>query len=739
MPPDHIQEILSRLQSVRAVGANQWESLCPAHEDGRRSLSIGMGKNNRALVNCHAGCSTADVLKNIKLPLNALFQPREDNPFKQLGPIVATYDYVDENGELLFQVTRHNPKDFRQRRPNNTGGWIGSIDGVRKVVYRLPEVLAADAGDWVFVVEGEKDADNIRKLGLVGTCNPGGASKGKSKWLPEFNASFAGKRVCVIRDRDDVGIVHAQHVAAGIHGHAAEVRGPIDPPGSAKDISDWIEATSPPADDLREIAEAAPVFDPAAEPATATPDEPSSTGSLGERDQSGNLILSPKRTMPTARAFVREFYTHPDGPTLTTYSQMPFIWRNNRHEPGEWAMIEAELFPWLHEASRYIQNPQTKELEIAPFDANPSTVKAAQQTVSAFTIAANNVAPPIWKKKQSGDPPADELLVCRSNSIHLPTGKIIPPTPRLFVTASLDFDYDADAPTPDKWLAFLDQVFPGDAESVCLLQQWFGYCLTQDTRQQKILAMIGQKRSGKGTIGRVLKSLVGDGNVAGPTISSLSTQFGLQSLIGKTLAIIPDARFGGEQIHAVIERLLSISGEDALSIDRKFLPAVTMKLNTRLMILTNNIPALTDASGALASRFLVLRFNQTFYGRENLDLQKQLNAELPGILLWAIEGWHSLRAMGRFFEPKASKEIVEEMEDSMSPISNFVRDCCDVGNGSCWPADLYAAWRQWCAEQGRDRPGTVQSFGRDLRASVVGLSMRQYTDGRRFYDGIKLK
>jgi putative DNA primase/helicase len=737
MPPDHIQEILSRLQSVRAVGAYQWESLCPAHEDNRRSLSIGVGKNSRALVNCHAGCSTADVLKKIGLPLNALFQPREDKPFKQLGPIVATYDYVDETGELLFQVTRHNPKDFRQRRPNDTGGWIGSIDGVRKVIYRLPEVLAADAGDWVFVVEGEKDADNIRKLGFVGTCNPGGASKGKSKWLPEFNASFIGKRVCIIRDRDDVGIAHAQHVAAGIHAYAAEVRGPVDPPGDAHDISEWIETTKPLAYGLVGIAEAAPLFDPAVitSPTAPTP----AGGSLGERDKNGNLILSPKRTMPTASAFVREFYTHPDGPTLTTYSQLPFIWRNNRHEPSEWAMIEAELFPWLHEAMRYIQNPQTKELELAPFDANPSTVRAAQQTVSAYTIAANNVSPPIWKKPECDDPPADELLVCRSNSIHLPTGKIIPPTPRLFVTASLDFDYDANAPSPAKWLEFLDQVFPGDAESVCLLQQWFGYCLTQDTRQQKILAMIGQRRSGKGTTATVLRRLVGEGNVAGTTVSSFSGQFGMQNLIGKTLAIIPDARFGGDTT-AVSERLLSISGEDALDIDRKFLPAVTMKLKARIMILSNDIPKVSDVSGALAGRFLMLRFNQTFYGRENFDLQKQLDAEMPGILLWAIEGWHSLRAMGRFFEPKASRQERQEFEDSASPIGVFVRDCCNVGHGlDEWPADLYAAWRQWCTEQGRDHPGTVQQFGRDLRGAVPGISIHQCTDGRRYYSGISLK
>ena len=134
-----------------------------------------------------------------------------------------------------------------------------------------------------------------------------------------------------------------------------------------------------------------------------------------------------------------------------------------------------------------------------------------------------------------------------------------------------------------------------------MLQEWFGYCLTADTRQQKILMLIGPKRSGKGTIARVLRQVLGEENCCAPTLAGLGTNFGLWSLIGKRLGIIGDARLSGRTDQAIItERLLTISGEDAIDVDRKNLPPVTLKLPTRLMVLTNELPKLADASGALS-------------------------------------------------------------------------------------------------------------------------------------------
>src|SRR5262249_3134060 len=154
--------------------------------------------------------------------------------------------------------------------------------------------------------------------------------------------------------------------------------------------------------------------------------------------------------------------------------------------------------------------------------------------------------PPAWLDGD-GPFPAEEVLVAGNGLVHLPSfvaGKkdfFRDPDITFFSLNALDYDFLPDAPTPKNWFDFLGQRWGKDAEAVGLLQEWFGYCLAPDTSQQKILLIVGPKRSGKGTVARVLTRLVGRKNVAGPTLSSLGTNFGLWPLLGKTLAIIHDA------------------------------------------------------------------------------------------------------------------------------------------------------------------------------------------------------
>jgi putative DNA primase/helicase len=141
----------------------------------------------------------------------------------------------------------------------------------------------------------------------------------------------------------------------------------------------------------------------------------------------------------------------------------------------------------------------------------------------------------------------------------------------------------------------------------------FGYVLSGDTRLQKIFLFVGPKRGGKGTIARVLTGLLGAHHVAAPTLASLATNFGLSPLIGKPLALVSDARLSMKADNKiVVERLLSISGEDSLTIDRKFREPWTGRLSSRFLILTNELPRLTDASGALVSRFIVFVLTKSF-------------------------------------------------------------------------------------------------------------------------------
>lgn len=155
------------------------------------------------------------------------------------GEILTTYSYTDAEGELVYEVVRKaNPKGFFQRRPDGRGGWINNLKGVEPVLYRLREVVAAVRdGQRVYIVEGEKDADNLARLGLAATTNAGGAGK----WRKSYSKTLCGARVAILPDNDKPGRQHAEKVAASLHGVAVEVRVfqlPDLPPGG--DVSDWI-------------------------------------------------------------------------------------------------------------------------------------------------------------------------------------------------------------------------------------------------------------------------------------------------------------------------------------------------------------------------------------------------------------------------------------------------------------------------------------------------------------------
>lgn len=355
----------------------------------------------------------------------------------------------------------------------------------------------------------------------------------------------------------------------------------------------------------------------------------------------------------------------------------------------------------------------------------------------------HQTAPPLWTSSDGLEVNALRLVPCRNGLLDLRERKIHPATPRLFATQALGTTWEPDAPEATEWLKFLCSLWGDDKESVRALQQMFGYLLSSDTNYQKLFALIGPKRSGKSTIGRVLKALLGEDSVVNPTLGSLERPFGLAPLVGKTVAIVGDARLGGRADQAaVVERLLSISGEDPISIDRKNRDPINVRLRTRVVLISNELPRLYDTSGALASRFLILQTKKSYLGEEDFGLEQKLMAELPGILKWAVDGYHDLLEMGRFISPLASEQAQEDLEAIGSPIIVFLREACAVGAGrSIEVGALYDRWKTWCDTNGRE-PGNAQAFGRDLRTVFpqIEVTRPRLLDGsrHRVYEGVCL-
>jgi len=218
--------------------------------------------------------------------------------------------------------------------------------------------------------------------------------------------------------------------------------------------------------------------------------------------------------------------------------------------------------------------------------------------------------------------------------------------------------------------------------------------------------------------------------------ASLSTNFGLSPLIDKRAAIIADARLGPKtNAHTVAERLLSISGEDSLTVDRKFKDPWTGRFSVRFLVLTNELPKITDMSGALASRFVILTLSTSFFGQEDLELTNRLLDELPGIMNWSLKGLERLNKRGRFEMPKSSLEAMRQMEDLASPVAAFIRDWCTVApDQRISVKKLYDAWAHWSELEG-NHAGSNIVFGRNISAAAPHVRRRGKGQDR-FYQGI---
>lgn len=244
-----VKEFLGRLEGVRRSSGG-WMARCPAHEDRNPSLSVHE-VNGTILLKCFAGCAFDEIVAALGLEKQDFFAGSGNARERPL----AAFDYTDEGGKLLYQVVRFEPKTFRQRRPDGAGAWIWNLHGVRRVPYRLPEVMAAKS---VLIPEGEKDCQTAGALGVVATCN----SNGAGKWPAQFAPYFAGKRVAIIADADPPGLAHARDVARALVGVAESVRLIEALPGGGKDLTDFVERGGT-RERLLEIVKGTPELTPA--------------------------------------------------------------------------------------------------------------------------------------------------------------------------------------------------------------------------------------------------------------------------------------------------------------------------------------------------------------------------------------------------------------------------------------------------------------------------------------------
>ena len=459
-----------------------------------------------------------------------------------------------------------------------------------------------------------------------------------------------------------------------------------------------------------------------------------------QRKQAGppRTLPSPLQPMQVARQFIEQHCLHngsPDALTLRYWHGGWWAWRTSHWAEVENRTVRALLYAFTEHASYF-----TPKGDPVPWAPTRRKIGDLLEALGSVVILSDDIEQPCWIDGRS----TGTIVAVANGLLDLTSRDLCEHTPAYFNQTSVPFEYDAVSPKPTKWLEFLEALWPQETANIDALGEWFGYVICGRLDLHKILLMVGPTRGGKGVIARVLTALVGRRNVCGPTLNSLGGDFGLAPLIGKPLAVISDARFVSKNGNIVVERLLSISGEDTLTVNRKYRDQWTGKLPSRLHVISNELPKLGDASTAIVGRIVLLLLSRSWLGREDHDLEPALQAELPGILNWALDGLERLTIdnENRFTRVEAAEDAITAMRDLASPVAAFVREECVLDpRYEIDSKTLYDSYRAWCAENEHFK-ASKEVFGRDLAAAVPAIKKERPRGKERrhyVYRGIALR
>ena len=429
----------------------------------------------------------------------------------------------------------------------------------------------------------------------------------------------------------------------------------------------------------------------------------------------GDTILE-NSPMQQASVFMETNFQCEEGSKLVYYDNSFYLYRGTHYEPVEDQLIRTKMYAFMARCKK-----QGRGGAIIDFNPTPNTVSAAIDAVKALVFLENrtHTKPPIWLEAyRSSKPDASKLISLRNGIFHMEQQMLIPHSLGFFTENSLPFEFDINATCPT-WEGFLQSVWDDDPESIDLLQEMFGYILSGDNKQQKFFNIIGPRRSGKGTINKVLVSLLGQENTVAPELQELTDTFGLQPWLGKLLASFTDARAPERNRSAVVSQLLRIVGNDTVTVNRKNKEAWSGYLPTRIVIYSNEALQLTENSNALTGRMLVLKMTKSFYNKEDVDLAHKLESELSGIFNWAMRGLQRRIARGGYFiQPESGREYHELMEEIGNPIGRFIEDALVFGEDfEVGKDEVFQCYKHWAHKKQLGQI-TEMSFKRRFIAAV---------------------
>ncbi|MGD0679665.1 MAG: phage/plasmid primase, P4 family [Polyangiaceae bacterium] len=655
----------------------------------------------------------------------------------------AVYEYFDEDGALVYQVVRKPGKAFRQRVPDGCGGWIWKLNGARRVLYRLPELIAATAGP-VYIVEGEKDADTLRARGLVATTSAQGA---KSWGLTADNARtvLRGRDVVVIRDRDAEGLGYALAIESSLTGVARSLRFLECTRG--KDITDHLSAGGT-MEELVEMDRATQPQTPKPRPAPATRPAPSHPDNDVDRD--GFDEDHPSDGAPEQPAPESERPDEQSAPRVRVDEDSTYTWRRGDHvELGERLIAvlqgsgqelvfdDGALHKYAETSGRWEPVTDAQQSRVLQRFAgspihNPVTQQSralkikASDVTGARKLAADRASDPgFFSTAPSGLMFANGFVEVRADGIRLRDH-----SHENRARFGYDFDYSSGS-RPERFLKYLADVFRDDedqAQKLDFVQEFLGVCLIgQATKFQQSVICIGDGSDGKSQLLDIFDGVFPRDAVCSIAPHDFECQYRRALLAGKRINIVnelPDA-----EIDALEKFKAIVVGNpcDARVINQM---AFTLRPVAGHLFACNALPGTADQSLGFWRRWVVLEFNRNFQDDPErvFDIGKAIvEKERAAIVAWGLEGARRMmQPKAKYTVPSSNTGRLLEWRRQANPVAMWHEERTSKEPGTTRASVAYEDFAAWSRLNGHKQLSNIK-FGMRLRQ--LGFGSREDKNG----------
>lgn len=309
-----------------------------------------------------------------------------------------------------------------------------------------------------------------------------------------------------------------------------------------------------------------------------------------------------------------------------------------------------------------------------------------------------------------------------------------PHTPEYYSTVQLNVKYSKDAKC-ELWLKTINEIFEGDMKKIEAMQEYFGLCLTRETKYRQALICVGEGRNGKSKMIEALENIIGAENRTAIALEQLNNGPAVAALFGKLLNASIETNAKSTVYDSIFKAIVS---GDSIQANPKYKDPFSFRPFCKLIIATNTMPRVDDKTDAFFDRLLIVRFNRRFAeSEENNELDSQLALEYDGIFKWCIEGLKRLQKRNRFEKPPVIQSEVDEYRIENNPVMLFIDDAAEIGPmHSVQKGDMYSAYVKWCRDNGH-KPASHKRFAVELKRAAPSVIEKRTMKTRR-WEGINL-